>query len=61
MADPWLGVTTAAAIFVHELPQEIGEFALYLASGWTKTQALDDEPVGRHDQSAGRLGGVVAA
>jgi zinc transporter ZupT len=57
MADPWLGVTTAAAIFVHELPQEIGVFGLRV----DQNPGLDDEPVGRHDQSAGRLGGVVAA
>ena len=56
MADPWLGVTTAAAIFVHELPQEIGKFALYLASGWTKTQALTMNLLGG---MTSLLGGLV--
>lgn len=40
LADPWLGVTTAAAIFAHELPQEMGEFAIYMASGWSARKAL---------------------
>ena len=40
MADPWLGVTTTAAIFAHELPQEIAEFAIYFSSGWSKSKAL---------------------
>ena len=40
MADPWLGVTTTAAIFAHELPQEIAEFAIYFSSGWSKGKAL---------------------
>ncbi len=61
MADPWLGVTTAAAIFVHELPpgnwRICGVFGLRVV----QNQGLDHEPVGGHDQCAGRLGGLVAA
>jgi zinc and cadmium transporter len=40
LVDPWLGVTTALAVFAHELPQELGDFVLLLNSGWSKKKAL---------------------
>lgn len=33
LVDPALGMTTAIAVFFHELPQEIGDFAVMISAG----------------------------
>jgi len=35
-----LGIGTAIAVFSHEVPQEVGDFAILLNSGFSKTRAL---------------------
>ena len=43
IADPALGAVTGAAIIAHEIPQEVGDFAIMLESGMSrwKTFALN--------------------
>ena len=35
-----LGITTSVAVIAHEVPQEIGDFAILLESGYSKHKAL---------------------
>lgn len=40
IADTRLGVFVALATFLHELPQEIGDFGLLLAAGWKRWKII---------------------
>jgi len=40
MTDPRLGVVTAAAVFAHEIPQEVGDLAILLHGGLSRRRAL---------------------
>jgi zinc and cadmium transporter len=35
-----LGITTALAVAAHEIPQEVGDFAILLHAGYSRTKAL---------------------
>jgi zinc and cadmium transporter len=40
LANHELGIVTAVAIIAHEIPQEVGDFAILLHSGYTRARAL---------------------
>jgi len=40
LAGPIVGISTAAAVFLHEVPQEIGHFGILLKGGFSKKKAL---------------------
>jgi len=40
LTDPKLGVLVAVATFFHEIPQEIGDFAVLLSTGMSKTKVV---------------------
>jgi len=39
-ASPGLGATTTMAVFFHEIPHEVGDFALLIQSGFSKRAAM---------------------
>lgn len=39
-ASPTIGATTMIGVFFHEIPHEVGDFALLVQSGFTKWQAM---------------------
>jgi zinc transporter 7 len=39
-ASPTIGATTTVAVFFHEIPHEVGDFALLIQSGFSKKAAM---------------------
>lgn len=40
LTDVQLGIVTSLAVAAHEIPQEVGDFAILLAGGYSKSKAL---------------------
>jgi zinc and cadmium transporter len=40
LVSPALGIASTLAVIFHEIPQEIGQFAILLHGGWSKGKAL---------------------
>lgn len=39
-ASPTVGASTTLAVFLHEIPHEVGDFALLVQSGFSKRAAM---------------------
>ena len=55
LTDTHLGVVTAVAIIAHEIPQEVGDFAILLHSGYSKWRALQLNMVASFASVAGGI------
>ncbi len=55
-----LGISTAAAVAAHEVPQEIGDFAVLLHAGYSRGRALALNVLCGLASVAGAVGGGVA-
>lgn len=40
LASPTLGIASTIAVILHEIPQEIGQYAILIHGGWSKAKAL---------------------
>jgi zinc and cadmium transporter len=38
--NPAVGIATTIAFLIHEIPQELGDYAIYISSGWSRKKAL---------------------
>jgi zinc and cadmium transporter len=57
VADPALGVVTGMAIIAHEIPQEVGDFAIMLEGGYSRWQTFGLNAV----SSLAMVGGALLA
>ncbi len=60
LADIQLGIVTALAIIVHEIPSEVGDFVILLHSGYSRHKALVVNLVSSLAMLAGGLLGYLA-
>ena len=60
LVDIHLGVVTALAIIAHEIPQEVGDFAVLLNSGYSKLRAFQLNLISSFATLAGGVLGYVA-
>ncbi|KAF2154712.1 putative zinc transporter [Myriangium duriaei CBS 260.36] len=58
-ASPALGATTAVAVFFHEIPHEVGDFALLIQSGFSKKAAMGAQFVTALGALLGTLIGIA--
>jgi len=58
-AGPFIGATTCLAITAHEIPHEVGDFALLIQSGFTKWQAMGAQFITAIGAFTGTLIGIA--
>ena len=61
VANPALGLVTALGVAAHEIPQEIGDFAILLDRGWSKAKIVVANVFSSLASVAGALIGYFAA
>jgi solute carrier family 39 (zinc transporter), member 7 len=57
--SPSIGATTTVAVFFHEIPHEIGDYALLIKSGFTKRRAMFSQFITAIGAFLGTLTGIV--
>ena len=55
-----LGISTAVAIAAHEIPQEVGDFAILLHAGYSKSRALMLNVLSAASSAVGAVAALVA-
>ena len=55
-----LGVTTAAAVAAHEIPQEVGDFAILLHAGYSRGRAMMLNVLSAASSAVGAIAAYVA-
>lgn len=58
-ASPTVGATTTVAIFFHEVPHEVGDFALLIQNGFTKRAAIGAQFLTAAGAVVGALAGIA--
>ncbi|KAG9244745.1 ZIP zinc transporter-domain-containing protein [Calycina marina] len=58
-ASPTIGATTTVAVFFHEIPHEVGDFALLIQSGFSKRKAMGAQFVTALGALLGTLIGIT--
>ncbi|KAL1998110.1 hypothetical protein VTN02DRAFT_6846 [Thermoascus thermophilus] len=58
-ASPTIGATTTVAVFFHEIPHEVGDFALLVQSGFSKRKAMGAQFVTAAGAFLGTLIGIA--
>lgn len=58
-ASPTIGATTTVAVFFHEIPHEVGDFALLVQSGFSKRKAMGAQFVTAVGAFLGTLIGIA--
>ncbi|KAG5972391.1 hypothetical protein E4U58_006601 [Claviceps cyperi] len=58
-ASPTIGATTTVAVFFHEIPHEVGDFALLVQSGFSKRAAMASQFVTAIGAFLGTLIGIA--
>ncbi|KAF3767839.1 Zip-domain-containing protein [Cryphonectria parasitica EP155] len=58
-ASPTVGATTTMAVFFHEIPHEVGDFALLIQSGFSKRAAMGAQFVTALGALLGTLIGIA--
>lgn len=57
--SPTIGATTTVAVFFHEIPHEVGDFALLIQSGFSKRAAMGAQFVTALGAVLGTLIGIA--
>lgn len=58
-ASPTVGATTTVAIFFHEVPHEVGDFALLIQNGFSKRAAIGAQFLTAAGAIVGALAGIA--